>query len=298
MELVADLIYDVGVNNGDDTAYYLRKGYRVLGIEADPTLMAPLRDRFTAEIAKGQLMLLNVALAPDRKVAPFWICEGYSLWNSFDREVASRMGGKCHAVELECWPLRDIFGRYGVPHYLKLSLHGQEHFCLVDIKAEVAPPYLSLELPRDLAISEQIMDRLSALRYDSFKVIDQALQRQLAISPPTLKSRLKNGLRRNPPLYRACESVSLWIRRLVGSEKQGPAQNSSSRTDAVAGWVFPAGSSGPFGEETQGSWKTCGEIRVDWRAFLTGETDQGPPSLSIWHDLHARRRISQEQSAS
>ena len=29
-----DLIYDVGMNNGDDTAYYLHKGFRVVAVEA------------------------------------------------------------------------------------------------------------------------------------------------------------------------------------------------------------------------------------------------------------------------
>jgi hypothetical protein len=30
------LIYDVGMNNGDDTAYYLRRGFRVVAIEPNP----------------------------------------------------------------------------------------------------------------------------------------------------------------------------------------------------------------------------------------------------------------------
>jgi hypothetical protein len=29
------LVYDVGMFNGDDTAYYLKKGFRVVGIEAN-----------------------------------------------------------------------------------------------------------------------------------------------------------------------------------------------------------------------------------------------------------------------
>ena len=31
-----DLIFDVGCNNGDDTDFYLRKGFRVVAIDADP----------------------------------------------------------------------------------------------------------------------------------------------------------------------------------------------------------------------------------------------------------------------
>lgn len=287
MDLRPDLIYDVGINNGDDAAYYLFRGYRVLGIEADPTLMAPLRERFATEIALGRLTLLNVALAPERKCAPFWICEGYSLWNSFDREVASRMGRKCHAVELECWPLRDIFDRYGVPHYLKLSLHGQEHFCLADIEAEVAPTYLSLELPRDLASYEQILVRLSSLRYHRFKTIDQTTQKQLVILPPTFKSRLQHHLRRYPPLYDVCDTVIGWSRRLIRPKHEWAAKGTSSEGRSLWGWEFPPGSSGPFGEETDGCWRRADEIRATWKVFLSAETDRGLPNLSVWHDLHA-----------
>ena len=34
-----NLIYDVGMSNGDDTAYYLHRGFRVVAIEANPLLV-------------------------------------------------------------------------------------------------------------------------------------------------------------------------------------------------------------------------------------------------------------------
>ena len=34
------LVYDVGVHRGDDTAYYLHKGFRVVGVEANPAMAA------------------------------------------------------------------------------------------------------------------------------------------------------------------------------------------------------------------------------------------------------------------
>jgi hypothetical protein len=37
--MLADLIYDVGMNNGDDTAYYLSRGFRVIAIEASPVMV-------------------------------------------------------------------------------------------------------------------------------------------------------------------------------------------------------------------------------------------------------------------
>ncbi len=36
---VNDLVYDIGMNNGDDTAYYLSLGFRTVAIEANPELV-------------------------------------------------------------------------------------------------------------------------------------------------------------------------------------------------------------------------------------------------------------------
>jgi hypothetical protein len=38
------------MNNGDDTTYYLWRGFRVLAIEANPVLAANAAMRFTGEI--------------------------------------------------------------------------------------------------------------------------------------------------------------------------------------------------------------------------------------------------------
>ncbi len=35
-----DLVFDIGVNNGEDTAYYLRRGFRVVGVDANPDMVA------------------------------------------------------------------------------------------------------------------------------------------------------------------------------------------------------------------------------------------------------------------
>ena len=40
-----DLVFDIGMNNGDDTAYYLHRGFRVVAVEADPILCAAATTR-------------------------------------------------------------------------------------------------------------------------------------------------------------------------------------------------------------------------------------------------------------
>ncbi|MEL6372686.1 MAG: FkbM family methyltransferase [Pseudomonadota bacterium] len=61
---MADLIYDVGMHNGDDTAYYLAKGFRVLAFEAHPDLAKAGRARFAHALDQGQLEIVEGAIVP------------------------------------------------------------------------------------------------------------------------------------------------------------------------------------------------------------------------------------------
>ena len=47
------LVYDVGAHRGEDTAYYLHQGFRVVGVKANPSMADHLRNRFASEIASG-----------------------------------------------------------------------------------------------------------------------------------------------------------------------------------------------------------------------------------------------------
>ena len=44
------LIYDVGMHKGEDSDFYLKKGFRVVGFEADPDLAELCRQRFSKQI--------------------------------------------------------------------------------------------------------------------------------------------------------------------------------------------------------------------------------------------------------
>ena len=81
------LIYDVGMHNGDDTAYYLWRGFRVVAIEANPELVANAANRFRSEIEAGHVKILNVGIAAEEGELPFWVCQTDSRLSSFDRHV-------------------------------------------------------------------------------------------------------------------------------------------------------------------------------------------------------------------
>ena len=57
-----DLIFDVGTHKGQDSDFYLKLGYRVVAVEANPALADELRHRFREAIADGRLILVDKAV--------------------------------------------------------------------------------------------------------------------------------------------------------------------------------------------------------------------------------------------
>ena len=96
------LIYDAGMNNGDDTAYYLSRGFRTVAIEANPELASQAKTRFAREIASGRLIILNVGIADREGELPFWICETNHRSSSFDRNYASWGNSPNHQIQVPC----------------------------------------------------------------------------------------------------------------------------------------------------------------------------------------------------
>ena len=57
-----NLIFDLGMYEGQDSRFYLSKGFRVVALEANPELCRRNAETFAAEIASGQLRIVQKAL--------------------------------------------------------------------------------------------------------------------------------------------------------------------------------------------------------------------------------------------
>ncbi len=57
-----ELIFDIGMNNGEDSAYYLHLGYSVVGIDANPLLTNECTLRFKKEIDEGRMKIINAGV--------------------------------------------------------------------------------------------------------------------------------------------------------------------------------------------------------------------------------------------
>lgn len=277
------------MNNGDDSVLYLRQGFRVVAIEADPGMVEQCARRFHQEIKEGQLTILNVAISDQEGILPFWICDSHPEWSSFDRSIASRDGAKHHRIEVLARPFQSILQEYGVPYYLKLDIEGSEIYCLRALSGSDLPRYVSFEKTEDW--SSESLAVLRELGYTGFKLISQFnfLPIEYPPSPEQVRyEKVHNFLRTRNPFVRILRKCG--GRRLLMREIERTRVSSD-------GWVFPNGSSGNFGEHTSGKWQSFEEIietleraSCAWRAkspsvFWT-DTDYG-----FWADFHAKSEV-------
>src|SRR5688500_13122165 len=109
----APLIYDVGLHNGDDSAYYLAKGFRVVAIDANPDLCKACRRRFASEISAGQMTILNVGVGEVEGISDFHINDREDAISSFAQPAGDTEGWRI--VPASVRRLSSIIEEFGHP---------------------------------------------------------------------------------------------------------------------------------------------------------------------------------------
>lgn len=184
-----DLIYDVGMHRGEDSEFYLEKGFRVVAIEALPELAAQAGDRLRSYIDAGRLTILNVAIAEQDGPITFYANPGCSVWGTAHSEWAERnmrLGQPSLSTTVKGVRFHSILEQHGIPYYLKIDIEGSDLLCvraLLDF--ETRPKYLSLESART-SWGELVreFDLLKELGYAKFKVVPQhTIHKQRCPSP-------------------------------------------------------------------------------------------------------------------
>jgi FkbM family methyltransferase len=279
-----DLIYDVGMHRGEDTEFYLLKGFRVIAFEANPDLIAENRKKFAKEINEGRLVIVEGAIVnpaeqvPGAKTVKFYRNREMSVWGTVSEAWVKRndrLGTTSDVIEVPVVDFGACLRTYGIPHYLKVDIEGADLVCLEELlKLGAAPAYISIEADRSEL--ENVLTELSLLErlgYSHFKAVQQLdISSQVEPDPPA------EGVR--------------------------------------VGHKFEVGSSGLFGRELPGTWRTKEQITREYKTIfrllkLFGEDSiafRFPPSRLLvrairralsrllrrpipgWYDTHARHR--------
>jgi len=227
-----NLIYDVGLHQGEDTEFYLEKGFKVIAFEADPVLVDQCRRKFSTQIADQRLIIVEGAIVDAEtcgaaSTVKFYRNETTTVWGTLFNEWAERnksLGSGSTMIEVRAVNIADYLRLYGIPHYMKIDIEGADVLCLrALLDSSTRPDYISIESEkRDFRKLTEEFQLLERLGYSTFMAVQQAnIQSQIPPRPP-----------------------------LEGQFVNRP---------------FPAGSSGLFGRELPGSWKTRPEVMRQYR---------------------------------
>lgn len=234
------MILDIGVHNGDDSAFYLAKGYRVLGVEANPALAARARERFAREIDDGRYRLIEAAIAPRAGQIEFIVNLDKDDWSSTDPKYGARDGTRHDRITVPAMVFEQVLEQAGSVHYLKCDIEGGDLDVLRGmLRSAARPRYCSFELHDSVYLSY-----LAVLGYNRFKIINQNLNWLVKLPSPAVEGRYV--------------------------EHQ-----------------FSAHTSGPFGEETPGTWMSLDET-LEMHLMLRKVHERQPSISNAWYDVHAK----------
>jgi FkbM family methyltransferase len=234
-----DMIYDVGMHRGQDTDFYLRKGFRVVAYEANPDLVSFCRDRFRSYIDQKQLTIIEGAIIDQENMETgqmkvgFYKNEDDSTWGTVCPNWAERnerLNTSSSVIEVDTVNFSDMIVKYGMPYYMKIDIEGADLVCVNILKAfRERPDYISIESDKtSFKRIKQEFDLLSGLGYDRFQAVEQS-------SIPSSQS---------PPY--------------------------TPREGKYVAHCFERGSSGLFGAELNDEWKSKSEILYLYRFIRLG----------------------------
>lgn len=273
-----DLIFDIGMHAGDDTAHYLQHGKKVVAVEANPELVATAQRRFANELAEGRLIIVNKAVAPEPGQITFWVNKAHPEWSSGDRNIAAHGNDELMSLDIEAIPLVALFDEFGMPDYLKVDVEGYDRYCVATLKRGRRPAYFSCEYT-----GLDMLAPLVSAGYGRFKLICQFTHRCLAQrleDPDFVRFELAYNLAAQEDAF-AKAAQELCGARLWPLVK---------RYQELLSRGCPAGSSGPFGEEADGPWLSVAEIRrLDTELQETRQRIRS--TMPLWCDLHAAANL-------
>ncbi len=270
------LIFDIGMHKGEDTAFYLKKGYDVVAVDADPNLINAAKEKFNTEHSNERLRLENIAISENEGEVDFYLSEK-SIWNSLNNKVADRLDCSKEVIKVKTNTLKSLFLKYGIPHYCKIDIEGYDIVALRSLGNEGLPKYISVEsecIGETEAPSEEeilaTLNQMHELGYNSFKLVDQ-----LTLRPLKLEEVFYTGKKTGRVLRKLQNVLKTTYRQKVGSKH---------------GYDFPAGASGPFGDDIDGKWYNYEDAKAMMlkhrKQFF--DTNLNGYNFSFWCDWHAK----------
>jgi FkbM family methyltransferase len=176
-----ETVFDVGLHNGADTDYYLKKGFAVVAFEADADHVARCGARFAEEIACERLRIVEgaIASAGAGQHVTFYKNLTKTDWGTIEKKWAdrnSKLDTEIVTVKVPRVDMDEAFNTFGVPHYLKIDIEGADRLILRSLEGQRKRPlFISIESEKsDWGRLVEEMEILRALGYRKFRPVQQS----------------------------------------------------------------------------------------------------------------------------
>lgn len=234
------VIIDIGVHKGDDSAFYLAKGFKVVGVEANPSLCRHVRQRFAKEIAAGTYELIEAAIADRAGQIEFYVNLDKDDWSSTDAHYGTRDNTRFEKISVSAMVFEALLDRFPNAYFVKCDIEGGDlHVLQGLLRSRVRPRYFSVEAQKAIYLAY-----LGVAGYSQFKLVNQNLN---------------------------------WLQRMPNPPREG----------VHVEHTFQGDSSGPFGEESPGTWMNFDETADMYLSIDRCQLRQ-PTISNAWYDFHAK----------
>lgn len=262
-----DLIFDIGMHDGTDADFYLRKGFSVVAVEANKELCMRARNRFAQHVSTGRLVIINAIVGRDSGEMRFFRNLVNSQWSTTSMEWRRRndiLGTSSVEERVQSITLPELIGTYGCPYYLKIDIEGGDYEAIGTLKnVEDRPKFVSIEVSK-FSILETFREfcLLERLGYTRFNIVAQHRVHQQRPPDPPLEGKYAH------PNFEWASSG------LFGCELPGSWQGKNL---AFIGYLPVIARHRFVGDYAKARWRRTSTLL---RRLL------GEPG---WHDVHAKR---------
>jgi FkbM family methyltransferase len=278
-------VYDIGAHIGEDTAYYLQRGYNVVAVDANPALIEGLRQRFARSISDNRLILVHAAIIeqPGDQVAFFVSSEPGE--SSLDSTRINELGMVAEQIMVPACRIAELFSHYGKGLYCKMDIEGGDIQALKSLNpTNNLPDFFSIEisgLPIHALLKQRAelfmtLEELKRLGYRKFKLVDQYTLTTLTQAPFYSRQRF---------LYKR---IKQRLARIFGFST--PTLNPRAWYSRKHAYRFTTDSSGVFGDDIVGEWQGAELIHeiIDQRFEEFYKFEENEKHI-FWVDLHGAK---------
>ena len=178
------IVFDLGAHKGEDSDFYLRKGFRVIAVEASEKLYASILDKFRDHPKSADFTIVNYAITEqDDQLITFYENTEKSVWGTvFDtwnarntKLQASSTKTTVKTIRLDTL-IKQQLGATDNIEYIKIDIEGADMMALKSLAGiNQRPRFISLESEKISwpGLMEEFRV-LTELGYSKFKIIDQS----------------------------------------------------------------------------------------------------------------------------